>query len=342
MAIGSGLGAQFGFIPEVTVGAPLAVTHFAEFDDESLSLDLSWLENEGIRAGNKFKRSARLGVSRKTVGGGVTLKHAYKGMGALWKQALGSSATATQILATTAYSQVHTPVAIDGKSMTVQVGRPQPDGTVVPYTWNGCKVTDWEFSVSDNEAATLKLTLDAWNETLATGLVAASYVDPNPVWDFSDVTAFKLGGVASTVGGVTSIAGGVTVTTVANEFTLKGESPLANERYGLGNAGIKKEQIENDYPSITGSLSAEFNKTELYDLFAAQTKTALQLDLSAGDAGGANPFLLSFILPAVYFKKAEPQVDGADIVAMDLDFEAYSDGTNPVIQVKIVSSDTAI
>jgi hypothetical protein len=67
----------------------------------------------------------------------------------------------------------------------------------------------------------------------------------------------------------------------------------------------------------------------------------MQIDFTHGDAGGGNPFLLSFILPAVKFKEGGPQVGGPDIVGQDINFEAYDDGsgTNPPIQVKLVSTD---
>jgi len=47
----------------------------------------------------------------------------------------------------------------------MQVGRPQISGvTVQPFTYTGCKVTDWEFSCSDNQIAQLKCTVDAQTE----------------------------------------------------------------------------------------------------------------------------------------------------------------------------------
>jgi hypothetical protein len=49
-------------------------------------------------------------------------------------------------------------------------------------------------------------------------------------------------------------------------------------------------------------------------------------------------------MPAVKFKLAQPQLAGPDIVKMKADFEAYDDGsgTNPVLQVKIVSTDSTL
>jgi hypothetical protein len=109
-------------------------------------------------------------------------------------------------------------------------------------------------------------------------------------------------------------------------------------RYGLGNGGAKAEQLENGIPTITGKLTAEFNQAELYSLFANNTTTALQLDLTGAAIGSAN-YLFSFVIPAIKIKAAPPNVSGPAIVQMSTDFEVYSDETNPVIQCKIVSTE---
>jgi hypothetical protein len=287
-----------------------------------------------------------VGVSRYDVNGQVTVKHSTKSMGLLWKHCIGSAITTpTQIAATTAYKQIHTYSARVGLGLTCQFGRPEPgSGTVVPFTYAGCKVSSWEFSVSDGEAAKLVVNFDGKSETTATALASASYTANQAIFTFKDATNFKLGGTASTASGETTIASGVAVAAIVNSFTIRGEIPLAGERYGLGNAGLKAQQLENDYPTITGSFDAEFDNTNLYALYSGATTTALQLDLAQGDAGGSNPFLVSFICPAIKMKTAKPSVDGPGLVRMASEFEAYDDGggSNPTLQVKLVSTDTTL
>lgn len=344
MATGTGLDAQLGFAAESTWGTPVTVTKFAEFQSESLKFEPTFLEPTGLRPGIKHKRGDRLQISRKTVNGDIVLQHATKGMGLLWKHALASSiSTPTQIAATTAYKQIHTPGDFRGLGLTVQVGTPEPStGTVRARTYSGIKFSGWEFSVSDGDIPTLTLSCEGRSESTATALAAASYVAGNSIFSFPQAV-LKLGGTATTASGETTIAGGATATTIITEITISGDNPMATERYGLGNTGLKAEPLENDTPTITGSLSAEFNKTELYDLFQANTSTAMELTFThTVDAGVGNPFLLSFIMPLCKFKSGAPSVSGPDIVTMSTDFEAYSDGTNPVIQVKLVSTDTTL
>lgn len=344
MTTRSGLDAQVGFVNESTYGTLVTPTKFIEFDNEDFLYAPTWLEGEGLRAGRKFKRDSRVGVSRKDVNGKLDFKAANKGLGLLFKHMLGSAGTPVQIGATTAYQQIHIPGDQAGKSLTVQVGRPEPStGTVRPFAYLGCKITQWEFSVSDGDHAKFSLTFDGRDEDTATGLATASYSATMNLFNFSHAT-LKLGGTASTAGSPSqiSISSGVTVAAIINSIALRMENPMAGERYGVGNAGLKSEPLENDYPTITGSLDAEFAKTELYDVFKAANSTAFQLDFSFGDAGGANPYLLSFIVPKMKLKSAPPSVDGPGLVRMNTDIEGYDDETNAPIQIKYVSTDTSL
>jgi hypothetical protein len=161
-----------------------------------------------------------------------------------------------------------------------------------------------------------------------------------------------IGGTASTAGGETTIAGGSSLGSLVNGVTITGSTPMKADRYGLGNAGLKGEPIENAIPTITGTLSTEFySRTELYDVFKGFGTTPLQIDFTKFDpagndangvAAGPNPYRLSFIMPAVRFKTGAVNVNGPDVIPQSVDFQAYDDGTtNPVIQVKLVSKESS-
>lgn len=344
MATGTGLDAQIGFAAETTWGTTVTPTRFVEFNSEGMKLEPTWLEPTGLRIGMKYKRASRARISRRSAGGDVEIEHATKGMGLLWRHALASTVAApTQIAATTAYKQVHTPGDFRGLGLTVQIGTPEAGtGTVRPFTYPGCKVTGWEFSCQDNAIPRLKLTFDGRQEDTATALAAAAYLSGATVFDFSQAT-LKLGGTASTAAGETTITGGVAAATIIRDITITGSAPMATDRFGLGNTGLKAQPLENGTPTITGKLAAEFSKVELYDVYTAANPIAMQFDLTGAQIGTSGSyFLLSFILPSVKLKGAAPDVGGPDIVAMSTDFELYSDEVNPVIQVKIQSDETVL
>lgn len=342
MTTRSGLDAQLGFAAESTFGTGVTATRFLEFDNEDMRFMPTWLEGEGLRAGQKFKRASRVAVSRKDVNGKFDIKVPNMGMGLLLKHMIGSSATATQIDSSDAYEQVHTPGDMFGKSLTIQVGRPEPGtGTVQPFAYTGCKVTQWEMELQDGDHLKLSVTVDGRDEDTATGLAVASYASGAELFNFSHAT-LKLGGTPATADGKTTITGGTAVATVINQIQLQGESPMAVDRYGVGNAGLKNEQIENDYPTVTGTLDAEFSKTELYDVFKAFDALALELVLEFGEADTGEPFHLSFLAPAIKFKESGPSVDGPGIVRAQTEFEVYDNGTDPAYQFRYVSTDTTI
>jgi len=358
----SGLSGQVGAVAESTYGTAVTVTHFYEFLSENFQFVPAWLDGMGLKAGQAYNRASRTVVSQFDVNGDLTMEHTSgeaanavaDSMGFWWKYALGSTVTTPTLIVGTAYKQVHTNGSKAGQFMTVQVGRPQISGvTVQPFTYTGVKVTDWQFSCNDNQIAQLQVTCDGRNESTAVGLAAASYPTPNGLFSFANASVMTIGGTASTSGGETTIAGGSSLGSLVNGVTITGSTPMKVDRYGLGNAGLKGEPIENAIPTITGNLSTEFfSRTELFDVFKGFGTTPLQIDFtkfdSAGNdangaAAGANPYRLSFILPSVRFKAAAVNVNGPDVVPQSVDFQAYDDGsgTNPVIQVKLVSKESS-
>jgi hypothetical protein len=341
MTTGTGLDAQLGFKLESVWGTPVTVDKFVEFNSESLAWEPTWLEPTGLRVGRKTKRASRLVQSAQTVSGGFVMEFATRTMGTLVKAMTGSAVTTPTLVLGSAYKQVHNPGDFLTKSLTIQVGRPEPSGTVRPHTYEGCKVTGWEFSVSVDEVATLSLDIDGQTELTATALASASYVSAG-VFSFADVSVFKLGG---TVSGVTelSVAGGTDVlaSAVVKGFTLRGETPMATDRRGLGGGGIKSEQLENDTPTYTGTLDAEFNRTTFYDLFKANTTTAIEFKMEGSVISGTDKNTVHIIVPAAKFKTAAPNVDGPDVVQMSVDFEGYSDEVNADLMFKLISADSA-
>jgi hypothetical protein len=356
------LSGQIGVKAESTYGTPVTVDHFYEFLSENFQFVPTWLDGMGLKSGQAYNRASRTVVSQSDVNGDLTMEHTSgeaanavaDSMGFWWKYALGSTLVTPTVVVGTAFKQVHTNGSKAGQFMTVQVGRPQISGvTVQPFSYTSCKVTDWEFSCNDNQIAQLKLTFDGRTELTSTGLAAASYPTPNGLFSFANASVMTIGGTASTAAGETTVAGGASLGSLVNGIVITGTTPMKVDRYGLGNSGLKGEPIENAIPTITGTLSTEFfSRTELYDVFKLNSTTTLQVDFTKfdpagndanGAAAGANPYRLSFILPAVKFKTASVNVNGPDVVPQSVGFQAYDDGsgTNPVIQVKLVSKESS-
>jgi hypothetical protein len=380
----SGLGASLGFGVESTPGTEVAPTAWYEFLSESLQLVPTYLDSAGLKQGQAFKRGARTQISRYDVNGDITIEHfdrgvsaaGGKGMGLLWHHALGSPATGAQQLGvTTAWQQVHVPGTTASLSLTAEVGRPQ---TASPYTSNrfgfsGVKFPGWEFTCSDGALAQLKLTVDGMNSTTTGSLTSPVYAAAayqSGIFSFADAYLFQIGtgvatgtgslpgtgGTGTGTGNYTTLTGTASVAHVVKGFTLTSTRPVASERYGFGNAGIKREQLENGIPVLSGTLDAEFtNRTEVYDLFASNATRSLQLDFAHGINGsgadgaagttGTGAYRLSFVLPFVKFKTDSLSVTGPDLIPESIGFEAYDDGSGQAggspLQIRLVSQDQA-
>lgn len=342
-ATGTGLEGQLGIKSEVTPGTAVVVDKFFEFNNESMDYKPTYLEPTGLRVGREMKRDARVVLSRFTVDGAVELEHATKLMGLWWKLALNSGVTSPTLITGTAYKQVHQQTAGNPPSFTMQAGRPQPSGVVTPFTWNGCKVAGWEFSVSDGQTAVLHLDIDAWNETTATALATATFLAGAGVFNFQQASTFKTGGTPTTTTSIVSIATGVAVPTVVKKFSLKGVIPLADDRQGLGNSGQKKEQLKNGTPLITGTLDAEFDKATWYDVFKANASIAIQLSMVGAQIAATGSFdTLDFVIAKARIKGNPVHVDGPDIVNGSVAFEVYDDEVNITpLQVTLISTDSS-
>ena len=346
MATGSGLDAQIGFATETTVGTQVTPTKFTTFNSADLSFDPTYLEGTGLQSGRKFKSVNQVGIARRSATGKVEVPVMTKGFGWYWQHFIGSTGGATLVTGgTAAYEQYHTPGALWGKSFTTQVGKPEPStGTVKPFTYRGCKVLDWTITFQDNAKTLCDFTVDAWDEDTATALAVANYPTSNTQWDFSEATNFSIGGTATTTSGKTTISGGSPVNAVVTSLAIAGKNSLSNQRYGLGSGGVKREQLENNFQEITGTFKAEYSSTQFISQFDAGTSTALQIDNFGSIIEGTTKYQLSIIMPTVKITKAPVVVSGPDLVSVQGEFTVYDpdDGTNPPIQIHIVSTDATV
>lgn len=346
MAQGSGLCSQFGFKSETVVGTAVTVSTFLKHTsaggdglgkltavDEGLGACATVItDDRRVVVGTQAQREVSLGVGSK-------------GFGQLWKTALGSTTGPTAIAASTAYRQIHTPGDLTGDSLTVQLGMPESStGTVRPYTYRGCKVTEWELSQAKNDILKLSLSLDAWAEDTVTALATAAFPTGAELFHWKSL-AVTIGGTASVASGLTSVTGGVALKGLRS-CSVKGTNALVVDRFLAGGAGTKSEQLENGFRSYTGELDLEFaDRTQVYDLYAADTSTPLVFTWTGAiDAGSGNFNALQVIIPKAKFDTGSPMVGGPDVLDAKTTWTAYGDpaGTLPPIQVMLISAETTL
>jgi tail tube protein len=358
-APGSGILTQFcGPVAEGTYGVAPALTgaHFyAIKGGESLASKKVTDQGQGLFSGKLHPMASRRVLAGWEAGGQIPLELPTRNLQQWLLPMFGSygqaAATLTQDLTTGAYKSVHAPGPLQGNSFCVQKGVPAVDGTVTPFTYVGCKITDWEISVEKHGIAQLAVNVMARNELAGAGnadpLNASvptllAYSPPiGSVFHWAQATLFT-GGTASTTSGVTSVSGASTAGNV-RKISIKYTIPLDGDRYFLGKAGFRDEPVDNGLRTIAVSFEIEWLSSEaMYNAYAADTPTALQLQLQGPVIGsGTDHSMLSILIPEMFLDGEPPKIPGPQVVTQTIPLAGLDDAANNPIQATYWTLDTA-
>lgn len=322
MAVKTGIAAQLMAKAESVYGTPVTVDRTYEFVSEGIKHDIFKVDGKQIGAG-RFLKNDRVKTVLRGAGGPVDFIVLNKNFGLLFEHAIGQN-TITGASANKTHTIIPDAAALQGKSLTLQVGRPDVGGTVRPFTYEGGKVTDWEFRCAVDGPLHFIPTFDFENVLTATALASASYPATQEMFIFSEG--------ALTIGGTT---------TFVKEASIKGKNGLNTGRRGLTNT--KKEPLATgivDY--LTGNLVCEFEDLTAYAAWLAGTQAQLILTFTLATVipTTAVPFSLTITIPKIEYTGETPQVTNEDIVMQPLPFRGLYDGSNPIITVAYVTSDT--
>ena len=327
MAIGSGIGSWLGIKKESTFNTAVTVDRFYEFNSESTKYSKNTVVGQGLRSGGLVPRANRRVVTTFASEGDFEIDLPSRGLGLLLSLATGSVPTGTS--ANGAYTYAFTPQDLIGDSFTTQVAVPQYGGTLTYKTLTGCKIGSFELSVGAGEIAKGKFTLDG------AGFTSGSSTSATPAYsNFATTNLFHFaqGSITDNVS-----------TTYANikDFSLSVDNTLKTDRYNLGSAGAKAEQIINGFRAITGTITAEFTDTVLLDKFIADTTAGLKVTFTGGTIGTTTE-LLEVVIPAAKFDGDTPAVQGPGTIDVSFTFTVYDDGTNAPFTINYRTLDSTL
>jgi hypothetical protein len=366
-AVGSGLATQFMATAEATFGvAPsLASARSYEIKSETLELKKNTVQGQGLAAGRLYDRTKRRVLTTFDVNGGTTLDLPTRQL-AFWLQYMVGSfgqtlATPTQVGSSGIYKSVHQGIGGQqttggqlGHSMTIQKGVPAIDGTVQPFTYVGCKVSDWDLKCAVNAIAELSLTFDGRNELAGAGNsdplnvsvpMLGTFAIPTTglgegLFHFREATVYT-GGTPTYGSGLVSLSGATAAGNI-KDVEIKHTVKYDNSRFFLGTNGFKGEQIENGFRAMTGSFTVEWLSAEaMYNAFAQDTTTSLELTF-VGPTVSTSNYLLDIIIPNIKLDGESPKVGGPGVVTQAVPFTGLDDETTVPIQITYQSEDTAI
>lgn len=319
MAVGSGIGSQFGVAPEVTYGTYVAPTRFYETKKATVAKVKNTTEWDGLAAGRLLNRADGRVVTTKASKATIdALTVTNRDMGLLFNAIMGGTVTPASLGgAPVAYSQVFPLVDTAGKMLTVQSGVPLLGGTVVPQSALGCKVTSAEFSCGVDDLLSVTIAMDGRDITESQTLVAASYGTPRRPFHFG-VMAISVGSTAVSAVPVSAV----------RKCTVKIERPLKTDQFYANNLGLKDQPTTNDKVKVTGTLDVDYKTAaDFADRFRDDTQFALVWTFTGPTISGANAETFKITIPAAFLDTDTPGVDGPDIVQTQFNFTAYDDLT---------------
>jgi hypothetical protein len=362
MALRSGLANQWAALDETTYGVAPTLTGapFYAAKSDSLGLKKVTKQGTGIFAGSLAARGSRRVVTGYNAGGSLMMELPERGMNPWLYRMLGSfgqsAAALTQDGTTGAYSATHALGPLEGHSFALQAGRPTVDGTVVPFTYTGCKVQEWEVSCALGDVAELALTIEARNELALSNvsphvdslnasvpsLLAYSAPPAGSVFRWLG-GSILYGGTASTTSGVTSISSPTVAANLTGTMSLKCSRPLDLDRYAPDVAPYRNEPIQNGLTAITGSFGVEWlSAGTYYAAYQADTATAIQLKFTTVPIGsGSDVATFSLMVPLAKLNGEPPKSDGPQVLTQTVPWDGLDDGANNILQATYWTLDSA-
>lgn len=301
MALKSGLAAQVGLKTETTWGTAVAVDRFTPLISESMTEKIERLESAGIAPGARVLRSGQWATGNVEVSGDLGFELYQQGMGLWFRHMFGAVSTS----GAGPYTHTFTPGDMSDDHFTLQIGKPDVAGTVQPFTYAGCKVTEWELAAKAGELVTLGVSVVGKDLATGTSLATASYGAGSGL-------PFSFAHASVTVGGSAAYV---------KEITLKGSNGLAVDRRGIGSAYIK-EPLEAELRAYEGEMVCEFESLTQMNLFRNGTENALVLTIDAGSAAKC------VITTNVRYDGSTPEVQGRGVTELKVPFKCLGPSTD--------------
>jgi tail tube protein len=333
MAIGSGVGSQFGLAPEVTYGTYVPPTRFYETKSARVTKDKNTQSWDGLAAGRLVDRFDGRVVTTKGAKVAIDdLVCTNKDMGLLFNMIMGGTPTIVAQSAPTALLQTHALADTFGKMCTCQSGVPLVGGTVIPQSALGCKVTSATFGCSVDNFLTVGVELDGRDLTEAQALAAASYATSRRPFHFAQM-GVKTG---ATIGAAVAADG-------VRGFSLTVERNIKVDQFYANAAGLKDQPTTADKVGLTGTIQTDYKTAAHWaDRFRDDTGFALVVEFIGANIATTFFETIRFNLPVVFLEGDTPSVGGPDVVQTDFPFRGYFDMTNPGLTLEYMSTDTVL
>lgn len=329
---------------EAAYGTPVTVSRsLPVLGNGSLNFRPKREDSAAFRYGARLQSSAGRVMVTSDVGGEEKFELGTRDFGLLWNACFGAvTSTLVPASAPAVYQQNHT-IGDPLPSLTVQKLLPSlnADATFSDsvFTFDGVMVKSWTLDVPNRGIATLALTLDGRNVTMATPKVAPVYAAANHLLHFGGACLHTGTITAPTATAVASAA-----TPVANvkSITISGDNALSDDPYLFCGNGKKSRKPQRGRMKVSGTLAVEYRTDGPFvAAFLNDTSMTMLLNLAALENADEQ---VQVILTEVKIEGDLPQAGGdPGVIELKVPFTAYQNaaGDSPITVVNR-TYDTAV
>lgn len=336
----SGSLTKFGIAKETTYGTPSLLANYKAFEiiSEDFRGTYSRVQAESL-SGAYVDRSDRFAVSPKGASGTVNLEPLTKGFGDWLAFMMGSVAT-TGPVQTAAYTHTATIGSLSGKSLTVQVQRADETDTLRPWTYEGGKVTNFEFSNSVDQTLRAAIGMDFEKESN----------DDSPTGDYALATLSTPAGanIFNWAGGVIKVGGSAID---VSEVTVSVDNALNTDRYFIQSTQSKREPKQDGKRQVTWSFNTTYVNNDFWQKVSSGTVAGSFATLEAQWLGpitipgtSAPPLVpcITLSIPVARFDEGGPVVEGPSMLEQSFSGVGLYDGATSALTITYGSQDATV
>jgi hypothetical protein len=337
----SGAQTRFGIGKETVYGTAVAVTSSFEIMSEDFKGKYERTNAEAL-SGSFVMRADRFAVNRKGAEGSVTFEPLTRGFGD-WLAAMMGQVATTGPIETAAYTHTGTINSLTGKNLTVQVLRSDEGDVLRPWTYEGGKVTNYEFSNSVDQTLRCTVGLDFELESnpdapatvyASTALLALPSAPSGAnifTWDQGTIT---IGGTPYDI----------------SEVTIGVDNALNTDRYFIRQGSSKREPIQDGKRQVTWSFTSTYPDNNFWEKVSSATVAGSYATLQAkwvgltAIPGTSTPLFpcITIDIPVARFDEGGPNVDGEGMLEQKFSGVGLYDGTNSPITVTYKAQDATV
>lgn len=318
----------FSLGKESTYGTAVSLVRAFEAQSDGWKGQRDDLDSVGFSPAMQSIRSDRVRTVEMGASGSTEWDILTKGQGYVFQGIFPTVTGPTQQSATIAYkSTFSTASGSPGVYYTAQWQRVDSGDTLRSFTYKGATITKAKFSHKVGDVLKLGLDWDARTEVTNVAAGSAATVSSATTFDWTQLNV--------TVNGSEYC---IADCEVDFDLGLKTDRRLMCAT----SAGLKRAPKRAATPTVTGSLTGEFDDLTQYALWTAGTIVPIVFTWTGANIASTFFYTVKLTLNACKYTGETPEASLKDMTMQPLPFRALYDGTNPVATLEYTSTDTTL